>query len=145
MLLPLILTAGIAAADPACAAQIASAKPTIEHANDDWVRALRARDAAGIAAAYADDGVFVLADGTEVKGRAAVEKLYAAQRPVQILGGGIESQGIVCGADGLLYEWGQGRLVIRAKDGAERKSGGPYLTVWKRFDSGWRIVRNLAF
>jgi uncharacterized protein (TIGR02246 family) len=145
MLLTLILAAGISAADPACSAQITSAKPAIDHANDDWVRALKAHDAAAIAAAYADDGVFVLADGSEVKGRAAVEKLYAAQRPVEILGGGIESQGIVCGADGLLYEWGQGHLVFRAADGSEKRGGGPYLTVWKRLGGNWRIVRNLAF
>lgn len=142
MLLALALAAALSA--PACDAQIASARPAIEHANGDWLRALKAGDAAAIAAAYADDGVFVLPDGSQLKGPAAVEKLYA--RPVPgIVAGGIESAGVVCGAEGLLYEWGQGSLTVRGADGRAQTRGGPYLTVWKRIGADWKIVRNLAF
>jgi len=145
-MIPLILAAAVATASPSCAAQVADAKPAIDHANSDWVRALKAGDAAAIAAAYADDGVFVLQDGTAVKGRAAIEQLYARSNAARgaILGGGIETRGAAC-AGGLVYEWGEGRLTTRGADGAERTSGGPYLTVWKRVDGAWKIVRNLAF
>lgn len=143
----LILAAAIAAADPRCSALVAEAHPTIEHANSDWVRALKAGDAAAIAEAYAEDGVFVLPDGTTVKGRAAVQQLYAGQAKAaaSILGGGIETKGVACSADGLIYEWGEGGLRLKGADGGETRRGGPYLTVWKRIDGRWRIVRNLAF
>lgn len=144
-----MFAAALAAADPACAAKIAAARPAIEHANGDWVRAMKAGDAAAIAEAYADDGVFVLPDGTTFKGRAAVEALYKARTrtaaAASIAGGGIESQGIVCGGDEMLYEWGQGVLRTRTPEGGEQSRGGPYLTVWKRVDGRWKIVRNLAF
>lgn len=142
MLLGLALAAALSV--PACDAQIAAAKPAIEQANGDWLRALKAGDAAAIAAAYADDGVFVLPDGSQLAGRAAVEKLYARPTP-GIVVGGIDSEGVACGADGLIYEWGQGRLVTRDADGREQTRGGPYLTVWKRIGGDWKIVRNLAF
>jgi uncharacterized protein (TIGR02246 family) len=143
----LILAAAAATAQPDCAALIAEARPAIDHANDDWVRALKAGDAAAIAEAYAEDGLFVLPDGTMVKGRAAVQQLYAGQAKAAaaIVGGGIASERTVCGGDGLLYEWGQGRLRLKAADGREVERGGPYLTVWKRIGGGWKIVRNLAF
>lgn len=135
------------AASPSCAALRRSARPAIEHANADWVRAMRARDAEAIASAYADDGIFVQGDGKTVVGRAAVQALYAeaTRRAPSILGGGIHSQGVVCGGDGLLYEWGRGELKLRTADGGEVVRGGPYLTVWKRIGGAWKIVRNLSF
>ena len=148
MMLSVLLAAAVATADPACAAQIAAAKPAIDHANGDWIRAMKARDAAAIAAAYADDGLFVLPDGRTVKGRSAVEALYAATpqaAAAQITGGGIETQGLACSGDGLIYEWGQGVVRQRGQDGRERSRGGPYLTVWKATGGEWKIVRNLAF
>lgn len=148
MILSALLAAAVAAADPACAAQIASAKPAIEHANGDWIRAMKVRDAAAIAAAYADDSIFVLPDGRAVKGRAAVEALYAATpgaAAASITGGGIETQGLACSGDGLIYEWGRGVVRQRGQDGQEKTHGGPYLTVWKHLDGEWKIVRNLAF
>lgn len=147
MLSIIAFAAALAAAPADCSALVASARPAIDHANDDWIRALKARDAAAIAAAYADDGIFVLPDGTLVKGRSAVQALYAANGKAadSITGGGIESQGTACSADGLIYEWGNGVIRQRGPDGAERTRGGPYLTVWKNIGGTWRIIRNLAF
>ena len=147
MIAGFLLAAAVATPRPDCAALVASARPAIEHANGDWVRALKARDAAAIAAAYADDGVFVLADGSLVKGRAAVEALYARNgaAAASIVGGGITTEGVACSDDGLIYEWGDGRLAQKGADGAVHERGGPYLTVWKQLGGEWKIVRNLAF
>ena len=116
---PLIFAAALVAATPECAARIADARPAIDHANGDWLRAMRAGDAASIAAAYADDGVFVTRDGQAAKGREAVEALFVSGSGASITGGGIVSQGLACGEAGLVYEWGQGEIRTRAADGAE--------------------------
>ena len=147
MIVSLFLAAAVAAAAPDCRALVASAHSTIDHANSDWIRALKAGDAAAIAEAYAEDGLFVLPDGSMVRGRAAVQQLYAGQAraAASILDGGIDSQGVACSADGLIYEWGEGRLRLKGADGREQTRGGPYLTVWKNIAGQWRIVRNLAF
>jgi uncharacterized protein (TIGR02246 family) len=145
MIASLLFAVSVAAATPDCAALTASAWPFIQHANDDWVRAMKARDAAAIAAAYAEDGVFVLADGREVKGRAAVQAMYAQTTPAvaaSIEGGGVLTEGTACSDQGLVYEWGEARLRIK---GADQERGGSYLTVWKQVGREWKIVRNLAF
>src|SRR5690242_8879527 len=95
----LILAAALSAASPDCAALQQSARPTIEHANADWLRALKAGDAAALASAYADDGIFITPDGEAVKGRGGVQAMYAAggARGAAVTGGRIESQGLACG------------------------------------------------
>ena len=144
MLAAIALAAAVAAAD--CEAMKAEALPAIERANQGWIPALQAHDGAAIAAAYAEDGVFVEPDGAMLAGRRAVADFYAStSKTVTVTGGGIDSQGLACGARGLLYEWGEGRLKLRGKDGREVERGGPYLTVWKRIGPDWKIVRNLAF
>ncbi|MGA0606172.1 SgcJ/EcaC family oxidoreductase [Phenylobacterium sp. VNQ135] len=143
MSIALLLAAVLAAATPECSAQVSEARAAIDHANDDWLRAMNAGDAAAIAAAYADDGLFLLPDGEVLKGRAAVEGFYAARNtagtPIE---GGITSLGVACGEDGLLYEWGWGEVRVQ---GSEVRRTAPYLTVWRKVGGQWKIVRNLAF
>ncbi|MFN4176946.1 YybH family protein [Phenylobacterium sp.] len=145
MIAPLLLAAVVAAASPECAALAEDARPAIDHANGDWLRAMQAGDAASIAAAYAADGVFVLGDGTVAKGPAEVQAVFAGVPSASIAGGGIYSQGLACGDGGLVYEWGLGEIVARGPDGRETRRAAPYLTVWKKLDGGWKIIRNLGF
>ncbi|MBW8816112.1 MAG: SgcJ/EcaC family oxidoreductase [Caulobacterales bacterium] len=148
MLLAIALASAVAAVEPGCAALKAQAAPAIAEANADWFRAMKAGDAEALAAAYAEDGVFVGPDGAPVRGRAAVRDLYAARTAKggpELLSGRIESLGRTCGGQGLVYEWGRGSLTLRTADGRVAQRGGPYLTVWKRLDGRWRIVRNMAF
>lgn len=145
MFASIAFAAALAQAD--CEALKGQARAAIEHANGDFVRALQARDAEAIAAAYADDGLFVLPDGKVIAGRGAVRDLYAAAAAATppVLSGAVETEGLACGGPDLLYEWGRGRLTVRGADGVATERGGPYLTVWRRIGTEWKIVRNLAF
>lgn len=125
---------------------IASAKPAIDAVNADWLPALRRRDAKAIAAAYADNGVFVSAGGESVVGREAIEQLYRAriERIHRVVGGDIVQEGMAT-SGGLIYEWGHASLDTEQADGTHTSGGGGYLTVWQRDAHGvWRIVRNLV-
>ncbi|WP_296599058.1 DUF4440 domain-containing protein [Phenylobacterium sp.] len=137
------LAAALSTAPPDCATLQRSARPAIGRANRDWPRAIQAGDAAAIAAAYADDGILVAADGAVVRGREAVRALYAGAPPAA--GGRIRSLGLACGGGGLLYEWGVGTIRTLGADGRERTRAGRYVTVWAQVGGEWRIVRNLAF
>ena len=145
MLFPLIAAVALSVATPECAARVADARPAIEHANGDLLRAMNAGDAAAIAAPYADDGLFVLPDGEILRGRAAVEAFYAAHEGRTPISGGITTQGVACGDDGMLYEWGEGEIRTLRPDGAEARRVSSYLTVWRKVGADWKIVRNLAF
>jgi uncharacterized protein (TIGR02246 family) len=147
MLTSVLLAAAVATAQPDCAALLRSAHPTIAAANADWVRAMKAADVDAIVDAYAEDALFVLADGTPVRGRAAIRDLYAgrAKAASGIEGGWIKSLGTSCAGDGLVVEWGRAALTVRSAGGRTTERGGAYLTVWKELGGAWKIVRNLTF
>jgi uncharacterized protein (TIGR02246 family) len=129
---------------------LASARPEIDAANAAWLPGLQRRDARSIAAAYADSGLFVAGDGTVIRGRAAVARMYAARFPRlrHIRAGAVVQDGLTVLGPTRIAEWGHGWLELAPEhDGAPPgRSGGTYLTVWQReADGHWRIVRNLAF
>lgn len=131
------------------AAVLASAKPEIEAANTAWLPGLRTRDADIIVAAYADSGLFIGPDGVVIRGRQAVRQLYASRFPRmrEIRDGGVVQDGLVVASPDLIYEWGHAWVEMAAATpgGPPVKSGGGYLTVWRReADGHWRITRNIA-
>lgn len=117
----------------------------IAKANSEWAAAMKTGDAATIAAPYAEDGLFVLADGSCVKGRAAIEAMYRERFAKSGLASEtrIESKRLVVDGD-LAYESGNGEMTMQ-KDGKPVKAGGRFLTVWQRqADGGWKILRNVV-
>lgn len=146
LLVALASMASLAGAAPAPVDPAAVA--AIERANGEWLPAIKAGDAARIAAPYAEAGVFVLPDGSKVAGRRAVEAMYARRSGggSRIVDGGITSCGRLASAPEHVLEWGYGRATTRAPDGAVKMSGGPYVTWWRKAADGtWRIDRNVAF
>ena len=135
---------------PASAApnDLVQARPAIDKANADWLPAMQAKDAEALAGPYAEDGVFVLADGRQIAGHAAIVAFYRRRLTnlAQVLGGGIHHDGMSQARDGLIYEWGHGGATTVDKEGRRSTTDGPYLTVWKRMADGrWAIIRNLVF
>jgi uncharacterized protein (TIGR02246 family) len=117
----------------------------VRKANSDWEVAVKTGDAAAIAAPYAPDAVFVLVDGSCVRGRAEIERMYRTRFESTGLAASarIESKKVVVDGD-LAYESGYGE-VGRMKEGKPTSSGGRYLTVWQRgADGDWRIIRNIV-
>lgn len=132
------------------AAILASARPDIEAANAAWLPGLRQHDAAMIAAAYTDSGLFIAADGTVTRGRAAVAQLYAARFPHlgTIRDGGVVQDGLTVISATHVVEWGHAWIDQDPAGGTGPpvRSGGAYLTVWERgADGHWRITRNVTF
>jgi len=147
-MLPFLLLTLATLAGPAQAATDAippAARTAIEAANKDWVPAMQRRDAAAIAAAYAEDAVFVAANGVVAKGRAAIEQLMRDrfESMGRVVGGSIVQDGL-SSQGSLIYEWGHG-TVDTERTGGVTRSTGRYLTVWQASADGrWRIVRNLS-
>ena len=129
---------------------LATAHHDIDKANHDWLPALRQHNAALIAAAYADSGLFIAGDGTVTRGRAAIAQLYAARFPQlrPIRDGGVVQDGIRVLGRRRIAEWGYAWLEFEPQRAgqASARRGGQYFTIWEReADGHWRITRNLAF
>jgi uncharacterized protein (TIGR02246 family) len=121
-------------------------KRAVRKANSDWVAAVKTGDAAAIAAPYREDAVFVLADGTCIRGRAEIEKMYRVgfERRGGAASARIDSKTLIVDGD-LAYESGYGEI-NRIDKGKVSTIGGRYLTVWQRTPDGeWKIIRNLVF
>jgi uncharacterized protein (TIGR02246 family) len=131
------------------AAVLASARPDIAAGNAAWLPGLKKKDARAITAAFADSAIFITADGTTIRGRAAITRMYENRFPAlgKIVRGEVVSEGLVAIKQDLVYEWGRATLEMASASpgGPPRRGGGAYLTVWKRSANGhWLIVRNLA-
>jgi ketosteroid isomerase-like protein len=140
---------GSAAAKLDTAAILKSARPEIDAANAAWLPGLRQHNADAIVAPYADSGLFIQADGSVIRGRAAIAKMYVDRfsRMKEIRAGGIAQDGMTVVGPTLIYEWGHGWLELAPTipGGPPVRSGGRYLTVWQRAADGhWQIIRNLT-
>ncbi len=124
----------------------ADARATIAAANAAWVAALKAQDALAVAAPYADDGIFVTATGAIVKGRTGVAQLMRDRfaQTGRVVNGEIVQDGVTRQGS-LIYEWGHATLELGPAGAPPVRSGGRYLTVWRKSGAGhWEIIRNLS-
>lgn len=128
-------------------AMIAAAKPTIDAADEGWLPAMRAHDAAALAEPYASDALFIRANGDAIRGRSTIQKMYASEfsKPAKIVSGYLKEDGLAA-AGRQIYEWGHARVAFDRGTGKPIVSAGQYLTVWAQDATGrWKIVRNLVF
>jgi uncharacterized protein (TIGR02246 family) len=143
----LILTAALLliAAAPAWQREtLAAAAPFIDKANEEWTRAIVKGDAAMMAAPYDANAVFIAPDGSEIRGRDAVQAMYAKPRAAKVLNASIKSDGRAAADPDDVYEWGSATMSVE-RDGKTTKASGRYLTVWHRSARQWVITHNIAF
>jgi uncharacterized protein (TIGR02246 family) len=117
----------------------------VEKANSDFLVAMKTGDAAAIAAPYAEDASFIMIDGSCIRGRTEIEKMYRDrfERFGLARSTKINSKKLVVDND-LAYESGDGEIGI-LKDGKVSIHGGRFLTVWQRQTNGeWKILRNVV-
>lgn len=117
----------------------------IQKANSDFDEQMKTGNAAGIASAYKDDGVFVGIDGSCVKGKLEIENMYQSRFEKNGFASAtkIDSRNVVVDGD-LAYESGYGEITYK-KEGKEMKGGGRFLTIWQHQpDGSWKIMYNVV-
>lgn len=120
-------------------------RSAIESANGAFPEQMKTGDAAGIAAAYEDDGVFVGIDGSSSRGKAEIERRMRERFEKLGLASStaIHSRRLVMDGD-LAFEWGDGAMTFAGNSGPTT-SRGRFLTVWRRQpDGSWKIHRNVV-
>lgn len=108
----------------------------------ELAQAIDAKDAAAIAAFYADDAILMPTAEPIVRGKAAITEEWkqilaipAFQNESKL--GGVE----VASAGDLAYTYGSYRSQLMGEDGNLTTEPGKWLTIWqKQPDGGWRIA-----
>jgi len=108
-----------------------------------WRQAALAHDAAGVAALYTDDAVFVGSDGQAVSGRAAIQEALAPF-VAGMSGMELSATHTVAGVD-LASDMGTYSQTLQTPEGAEQSMTGSYLVVLRRQpDGSWKILQQLS-
>ena len=103
-----------------------------------WLKAYNAGDAAGVAALYTTDAKLMVPGAEPGSGPKAIQKLIAADIA---LGGklALTTEDVVGSGD---YAHETGGWVATSPDG-KHLDHGPYLTLYKKADGGWKIYRDI--
>ena len=108
---------------------------------DAWISAAEAGDAAGIAALYAEDAVFVGATGDRMEGRQAIEQ--GMSQGLNVTSMEVTSLVRDVGPD-LIADMGTYSQTVEGEQGEETVEG-YYIAVSKRqADGSWKIVQHLG-
>jgi uncharacterized protein (TIGR02246 family) len=135
-----MLAVGLTALTFACKAPApVDATADIAAANSKFGAAVAAKDAAAIAALYAEDATLMRQNNTTAKGRAAIQAHYQ-----EMLDAGITSATLttseVTNTDTDAVE--VGTWVVKAADGTVVDNG-KYMVWWKKGADGWKFHRDI--
>ena len=131
---------------PCAAVVLAACGPRVDLASEEaairdvaarWAAMDRERDAAGVAALFAEDASLVWDDRRPVRGRAAIEEHMATSYLENPSGEG---------------DWGPDRIDVAAsgdlavEHGSWRNPGseGRYMTVHRKLDGEWRVIADMS-
>ena len=110
---------------------------------DHWLQLVKAKDAAGIAALYAEDGAVMPPNAPIGKGRAAIQQTWASMMRTPGFGLTFVPEQIVVSSSGdMALDRGTYRLTI-APDGTTQTDTGKYVVVWRKIGSEWKAAADI--
>ncbi len=115
---------------------------TITQLRNDWVAAAERDDAAGVAALYAEDALFLTPENV-VEGRAAIEAAFTES--FKTASGLTVTERTTENAGDVVYSTGDYTQKVATADGKTADVNGSYLVITRRqADGTWKIVRHVS-
>ncbi|HVF37070.1 MAG TPA: SgcJ/EcaC family oxidoreductase [Sphingomicrobium sp.] len=110
---------------------------------DHWLQLVKSKDAAGIAALYAEDGAVMPPNAPIGKGRAAIQESWASmmQTPGFDLTF-VPEQIIVSSSGDMALDRGTYTLTV-APNGTAQTDTGKYVVVWRKIGSEWKAAADI--
>ena len=110
---------------------------------DRWLQLVKAKDAAGIAELYAEDGAVMPPNAPIGKGRAAIQQTWASMmRTPGFDLTFVPEQIIVSSSGDMALDRGTYRLAV-APDGTAQTDTGKYVVVWRKIGSEWKAAADI--
>ena len=108
-----------------------------------WHELIKAKDAAGIAGLYTEDGAVMPPNAPIGKGRAAIQQTWASLMEMPGFGLNIVPEQIIVSSSGdMALDRGAYRLTF-AGDGATQTDTGKYVVVWRKIDGEWKAAADI--
>lgn len=110
---------------------------------DQWHQLIKAKDAAGIAELYTDDGAVMPPNAPIGKGRAAIQQIWASMMQTPGFDLAINPEQIVVSSSGdMALDRGTYTLKI-APEGTTQTDTGKYVVVWRKIGSEWKAAADI--
>ena len=110
---------------------------------DHWLQLVKAKDAAGIAALYAEDGAVMPPNAPIGKGRGAIQQTWASMMRTPGFDLTFNPEQIVVSSSGdMALDRGTYRLTV-APDGTPQTDTGKYVVVWRKIGSDWKAAADI--
>ena len=127
----------------AAAVDTAGDEQAIRGQVDRWLQLVKAKDAAGIAALYDEDGAVMPPNAPIGRGRTAIEQTWASMMQTP----GFEltfvpDQIIVSASGDMALDRGTYRLSV-APNGTTQTDTGKYVVVWRKIGNDWKAVADI--
>jgi uncharacterized protein (TIGR02246 family) len=121
-------------------------RQSIDAGNAKYIDAFAKSDAGALAGLYDESGSRFSPKGVVVRGRPAIAESVAGfmksvTGPIKV---SIETQDLWL-VDNLVYETGKYTYTFTPPGKSETRTGGHYVTIWKRQpDGGWKIIADMG-
>lgn len=110
---------------------------------DRWLQLVKAKDAAGIAELYADDGAVMPPNAPIGKGRAAIQQTWASLMRTPGFGLTFVPEQIIVSSSGdMALDRGTYSLTI-APNGTKHTDTGKYVVVWRKIGRQWKAAADI--
>jgi len=110
---------------------------------DHWLQLLKAKDAAGIAELYTEDGAVMPPNAPIGKGRAAIQQTWASMLSTPGFNLTFSPEQIVLSSSGdMALDRGTYQLMI-APSGKAQNDTGKYVVVWRKIDNEWKAAADI--
>lgn len=127
----------------AAAGDTAADEQAIRRHVDHWLQLVKAKDAAGIAELYANDGTVMPPNSPIGKGRAAIQQTWESMmRTPGFDLTFVPEQIIVSSSGDMALDRGTYRLTV-APGGTAQTDTGKYVVVWRKIGSEWKAAADI--
>ena len=133
----------LAGDNAAAAVNVGAGEQALRGQVDRWLQLVKAKDAAGIAALYDEDGAVMPPNAPIGRGRTAIEQTWASMMQTP----GFEltfvpDQIIVSASGDMALDRGTYRLSV-APNGTTQTDIGKYVVVWRKIGNDWKAVADI--
>ena len=110
---------------------------------DQWLKLVKAKDAAAIAKLYTDDGAVMPPNAPAAKGRDAIQQTWAGMMGTPGFDLTFSPEQIIVSSSGdMALDRGTYRLAV-APHGTAQTDTGKYVVVWRKIGSEWKAAADI--